>query len=204
MWEILKTIGVFFYPMGFLFILGCVFFFERLIFLHKGQVRPEVFLQGIKNLLSKGRLIEAVTLCQETPGAVASLIKIGLATYQNSKMEYLSEALKSQALLELPILKKRIESLRVMGQLSSLLGLIGTVFFLLKGFWGLGSLQAYTHLTSFSPYIISALSVTFFGLLLMFLFYGAYHFLMGRVRVLIFDMEWAANELLLFLKQNKE
>lgn len=203
MWEIIKTTGVFAYPMGFLFVLGCVFFFERLIFLHKGQVRPEVFLQGIKNLLMKGRLIEAVTLCQETPGAVANLIKVCLVSYQN-KEEHISDILKSQALLELPMLRKRIESLRVMGQLSSLIGLIGTVFFLLKGFWGLGSLQAYTHLTSFSPYIISALSITLLGLIEMFLFYSAYHFLMGRVRALIFDMEWAVSEILLFFKQNKK
>lgn len=203
MLEIIKTTGIFSYPMGFLLVLGCVFFFERLIFLHKGQVRPEVFLQGIKSLLVKGRLVEAVTLCQETPGSVANLVKICLVSYQNNE-EHLSEVLKTQALLELPILRKRIESLRVMGQLSSLLGLIGTVFFLLKGFWGLGSLQAYTHLTSFSPYIISALSVTLLGLIEMFLFYAAYHFLMGRVRALVFDMEWAVSEILLFFKQNKK
>lgn len=202
MLEVIKTTGVFSYPMVFLFVLGCVFFFERLIFLHKGQVKPEVFLQGIKNLLIKGRLVEAVTLCQETPGSVANLIKIGLVSYQNHE-EHLSDILKSQALLELPILRKRIESLRVMGQLSSLLGLIGTVFFLLKGFWGLGTLQAYTQLTSFSPYIVSALSVTLLGLIEMFLFYVAYHFLMGRVRALVFDMEWAVSDILLFFKQNK-
>lgn len=203
MWEIIKTTGIFSYPIGFLFVLGCIFFCERLIFLHKGQVRPEVFLQGIKNLLLKGRLIEAVTLCQETPGAVANLIKVCLVSYQN-KEEHLADILKTQALLELPVLRKRIESLRVMGQLSSLLGLIGTVFFLLKGFWGLGSLQAYAQLTSFSPYIVSALSVTLLGLLQMFLFYAAYHFLMGRVRALVFDMEWAVGEILLFFKQNKK
>ena len=84
------------------------------------------------------------------------------------------------------------------------MGLIGTVFFLLKGFWGRGSLQAYTHLTSFSPYIISALSVTLLGLIEMFLFYASYHFLMGRVRALVFDMEWAVSEILLFFKQNKK
>ena len=119
-------------------------------------------------------------------------------------MECIPEILRSQGLLELPVLRKRIESLRVMGQLSSLLGLIGSVFFLLKGFWNLSSLQAYTQLTSFSPYIVSALSISFLGLIQMFLFYGAYHFLMGRVRALVFDMEWAASEILLFFKQNKK
>lgn len=201
--DILKQTGVFIYPLFVLFALGCVFFFERLFFLHNGQIRPENFLKGIFNLLDKQRIIEAVTLCEETPGAVARLVKVALVAFQN-KSEKPTNAIKRQALLELPILRKRVESLRAMGLLASLLGLIGTVFFLLKGFWVLGSLQAYTQLTSFSPYILSALSVTFCGLLEMFLFYAAYHFLMGRVRALIFDMEWTANELSLFLEKEHE
>ena len=198
MLEILKQTGTFIYPLLVLFVLGLLFFSERLVFLHKGQIRPEGFLKGIFNLLDKQRIVEAVTLCEETPGAVARLIKVGLVAFQN-KSEKPLNAIKRQALLELPLLRKRVESLRAMGLLASLLGLIGTVFFFLKGFWMLGSLQAYTQLVSFSPYILSALSVTFIGLLEMFLFYAAYHFLMGRIRALIFDMEWTANELLSFL-----
>ncbi len=201
MLDIVKTIEWFVYPLGILGGLGIIFFLERFIFLHKGQVRPEGFLQGIKNLLLKNRIMEAITLCEETPGAVARLMKIALIN-ENESPVVLEAILQKNALLELPLLRKRIESLRVMGQFSSLIGLIGTVFFLLKGFWTLGSLQAYTQLTSFSPYIISALSVTFLGLLEMFLFYAAYHFLMGRVRALIFDMEWAVSDLLLFLKKD--
>ena len=89
-----------------------------------------------------------------------------------------------------------------MAQLAPVIGLIGSVFYLLKGFWSLGTLQAYTSLTSFAPYITSALSVTFVGFFEMFIFYLAYHFLKGRLRALIFDMEWASNEILIFLSRN--
>ena len=203
MFEILKQTGPFIYPLLVLFILGSVFFFERLFFLHKGQIRPEGFLKGIFNLLDKQRIVEAVTLCEETPGSVARLVKVGLVAFQN-KAEKPIDAIKRQSLLELPLLRKRVESLRAMGLLASLLGLIGTVFFLLKGFWLLGSLQAYTQWVSFSPYILGALCVTFCGLLEMFLFYASYHLLMGRIRALIFDMEWVTNELLAFLGKTHE
>ena len=199
--EIIKQTGPFLYPLLVLGLIGGICFFERLFFLHKGQISARSFLEGIFNLLRHQRLIEAITLCEETPGVVARLIKVGLVSHQN-KETFLLETLKRQALLELPGLRKRIESLRTMGLLASLLGLIGNVFFLLKGFWMLGTLQAYTHLTSFAPYILSSLSVTLCGLLEMFLFYAAYYFLMSRVRGLIFDMEWTTNELLLFFKKN--
>ena len=48
-----------------------VIFVERLLYLHRGQIRSGEFVSGIKNLLAKGRLMEALTLCEETPGPVA-------------------------------------------------------------------------------------------------------------------------------------
>lgn len=201
--EICATAGWFLYPLGALALLGNLFFWERVIFLHKKQIRPESFLQGLKNLLQKSRVLEAITLCEETPGVVARLLKVGLVNLNRDSDELLW-LFKQNALLELPLLRKRVESLRVMGQFASLIGLMGTVFFFLKGFWTLGSVQAYTRLTSISPYIVSALSVTFLGLCEMFAFYAAYHFLMGRIRALIFDMEWSVSEFMLFLEKYKK
>ena len=41
MFEILKQTGGFIYPLLVLFVLGTIFFFERLFFLHRGQIRQE-------------------------------------------------------------------------------------------------------------------------------------------------------------------
>lgn len=201
--QIISSIEYFIYPFGILLLVGVIFFSERALFLHKGQIRPETFLVGLKNLLNKSRRMEAITLCEETPGSVARLMKVALI-HATKSSKFILDELRRNALLELPLLRKRIESLRVMAQLAPLVGLIGSVFYLLKGFWSLGSLQAYTSLTSFAPYIISALSVTFVGFIEMFLFYLAYHFLKGRLRALIFDMEWASNEILIFLSRTQQ
>ena len=48
-----------------------VIFIERALFLHRGQIRSTEFLNGIQNLLQKNRLMEALTVCEETPGPVA-------------------------------------------------------------------------------------------------------------------------------------
>ena len=198
--QIISSIEWFVYPFGILGLVGIVFFLERTLFLHKGQIRPEPFLVGLQALLKKGRRMEAITLCEETPGSVARLMKIALI-HASKSQNFVLDELRRHALLELPLLRKRIESLRFMAQLAPLLGLIGSVFYLLKGFWSLGSLQAYTSLTSFSPYITSALSVSLVGFIEMFLLYLAYHFLKGRLRALIFDMEWSVNEILIFFSR---
>ena len=55
-----------------------IIFVERALFLHRGQIRSSEFLDGIKNLLRKQRLMEALTLSEETPGPVAKIVKAGL------------------------------------------------------------------------------------------------------------------------------
>ncbi len=56
-------------------LVAVVIFIERTLFLHRAQIRSTEFLNGIKNLLQKDRLMEALTLCEETPGPVAKLVK---------------------------------------------------------------------------------------------------------------------------------
>ena len=38
---------------------GLVFFVERTLYLHRGQIRAKAFLDGIKNILAKRRIVEA-------------------------------------------------------------------------------------------------------------------------------------------------
>lgn len=202
MLEICKTAGLFCIPLGVLALLGFVFFLERFIFLHKGRIYPEKFLCGVENLVETSRLTEALTLCNGTPGPVARLVKVCLLNFSKDADSLLC-ILRQNAILELPILQKHVESIRLIGQLAPVVGLIGSVFFLLKGFWVLGTLQAYTNFMGISPYIVSAISVTLLGLLELFIFSIAYHFLMGRIRVLIFDMEWCVQALLSLHQQTR-
>ncbi len=59
-------------------VLGVMVFVERLLFLHRGQIRAREFLEGIRNILAKRRLVEALTVCEETPGPVAAVVKVAL------------------------------------------------------------------------------------------------------------------------------
>ena len=50
-----------------LFALGLILvvvFTERALYLHRGQIRSTAFLSGIKNILAKRRLVEALTVAK--------------------------------------------------------------------------------------------------------------------------------------------
>ena len=195
-----QTIDIFIYPFGLLAAFALLFFVERLVFLHKERIHPKRFVRGIENLIEASRYEEALSVCKQTPCAVARLTRAALL-HRSEPLSVLQSVLRQCALLELPMLRKRIESLRMMGQIAPVVGLIGSVFFLLKGFWGLGELKTYTYLASVAPLFVSALAVTLLGLLELLVFTVAYHFLNGRVRLLVFDLEWTAGEWLLFFQK---
>lgn len=83
-------------------VVGTLLFIERLLYLHRGQIRSTAFVGGIKNILAKRRLMEALTVCEETPGPVAAVVKSALlhADEDEQKMRL---AVQEAALVEIPV-----------------------------------------------------------------------------------------------------
>ena len=98
------------YPLFILSLIAVLIFIERALFLHKGQINSLDFLAGIKNLVQKKRLVEALTLCEETPGPLANVVKSALLQYGASDAKIRS-AIESASLMEVPVLQRRIASL---------------------------------------------------------------------------------------------
>jgi biopolymer transport protein ExbB len=196
--TLLERGGPMMWPLFALSLLGCVFFLERALFLHKGQIRTTEFIEGIKNLARKRRILEALTVCEETPGPVAAVVKAALRHYQEDETR-LRNAIQAMALVEIPTLERRLGTIAVIAKIAPLLGLLGTVLSLLRGFQRMESGTSFADAADFSSLITSALVTTASGLAIAVLAYLAYHFLHGRVRALVHDMEWVGNEMLQFL-----
>lgn len=111
-----------------------IIFIERALFLHRGQIQSTEFLGGIKNLLLKQRLMEALTLCEETPGPVAKMVKAGLRHAADDE-QAMRLAIQEAAIVEIPILERRISALAAIAQIAPLFGLLGTLLGMIKTFW---------------------------------------------------------------------
>jgi len=175
-----------------------VVFVERVLFLHRGQIRSTEFLNGIKNLLQKDRLMEALTLCEETPGPVAKLVKAGLR-HANDDEVALRFAVQEAALTELPALERRISSLAAIAQIAPLFGLLGTLLGMIKTFWQFSQGGSYATPVALAGGMWEALLTAAAALVVAIPAHLGRHFLASRVRAMVQDMEWAGNELMRYL-----
>ena len=173
---------------------GLLIFVERLLFLHRGQIRTTEFLNGIKNLLQKGRLMEALTLCEETPGPIAAVVKAGLR-HAGDDEQAMRFAVQEAALAELPILERRINALAAIAQIAPLLGLLGTLLGMIKTFWLFDQGGNYATPAVLAHGMWEALLTAATGLVVAIPAHLGRHFLAGRVRAMVHDMEWVGNEL---------
>jgi biopolymer transport protein ExbB len=179
--------------MGFICLL---LFIERTLFLHRGQIKSTDFINGIKNILAKRRIVEALTVCEETPGPVAAVVKAALlhADDDADKMRfYVQEA----AVIELPALERRLGSIAAIAQVAPLVGLLGTILGMATTF--LAFEKDYMSAAALAHGMWQALLCAAGSLMLAIPAHLAHHFLTGRVRAIVRDIEWAGNEIMKYL-----
>jgi biopolymer transport protein ExbB len=178
--------------------LGVMLFVERVLYLHRGQIRAKAFLDGIKNILAKRRLIEALTVCEETPGPVAAVVKAALL-HADDSAEAMRFHVQEAAVVELPALERRLHSIAAIAQVAPLVGILGTILGFITTFAAFERGGNYVTATALSAGMWQALLATAGGLLLAIPAHLAYHFLAGRVRAIVRDVEWSGNEIMKYL-----
>lgn len=191
--NIFLDFGPMMIPLLALGFIGFIVFLERTLFLHKGQINVQEFISGIKNLLKKGRLVEAVALCEEMGGSASHLVKTVLLNY-DANVDLIIAHLRKRLSLEIPSLERRVGVLSVVARVSPLIGFLGTL---------IAGIEIISNLSFFdgaSGVLIVALANALFssalGLVICILATAGHHFLEVRITHVIHDYEWLSSELL--------
>jgi biopolymer transport protein ExbB len=171
-------------------------FIERTLFLHRGQIRSTAFINGIKNILAKRRIVEALTVCEETPGPVGAVVKAALL-HAEDDAETMRFYVQEAAVVELPALERRLGALAAIAQVAPLVGLLGTVLGMITTFRAFET--DYATARALSIGVWQALLTTAGSLMIAIPAHLAHHFLVGRVRAIVRDIEWSGNEIMKFL-----
>lgn len=179
-------------------VLGLALFVERLLYLHRGQIRAKEFLDGVKNILAQRRMAEAVTVCEDAPGPVAAVVKSALL-HAGADEVSLRYAVQDAAVTELPALERRLGALAAIAQIAPLVGLLGTVLGMTTTFRAFMEGGRYATAQALAGGMWQALLTAGAALALAIPAHLAHHLLHGRVRAILRDVEWAGNEIMRYL-----
>ena len=206
MWDVMQKGG----PLMYLIVLCSIVAFgvvlERLYHLFRARINIDKFMESISNTLKHNRIMEAIDLCDKTPGPIAHIIKAGILKHDRSRQE-IKEAIEDAGIYEVPRLEKNLGALATIAHISPLLGLLGTVTGMVRAFQIIQEKATALHPVSpgdLAGGIWEALITTAAGLIVAIPTFVVYNYLVSRVKGFILQMERAATELINILSQRGE
>jgi biopolymer transport protein ExbB len=139
-------------------------------------------------------VVEAVSICEATPGPVARLVKTAILNRDHGR-ERVREALEEAGLAEVPRLEEKLNLLATIAQLAPMLGLLGTILGFIKVVSEMEQDRLYAHVGQLSTGMGEALICAAAGLAVAIPAHAGYNYLVSRVNSIVLDMERAATEI---------
>src|SRR5436853_3331586 len=121
-----------------------VVFIERFLHCHRAQINSTEFLNGVRTVLKRNNVVEALSICDATPGPVARLVRTAILNREHGR-ERVRESLEEAGLAEVPRLEQKLNLLATIAQLAPLLGLLGTILGFIKTFMKMEGLGLNAH-----------------------------------------------------------
>jgi biopolymer transport protein ExbB len=173
---------------------AAVVFIERFLHCHRAQINSTEFLNGVRTVLKRNNVVEALSICDATPGPVARLVKTAILNREHGR-ERVREALEEAGLAEVPRLEEKLNLLATIAQLAPLLGLLGTVLGFIETFGRMEQAGLHAQVSQLSTGIWQALICAAAGLAVAIPAHAGYNYLVSRVNSIVLDMERAATEI---------
>ena len=174
--------------------IAIVVFIERALFCHRSQINSAEFLNGVRNVLKRDNVVEAVSICDATPGPVARIVKTAILNRERGR-ERVREAVEEAGLMEVPRLEDKLNLLATIAQIAPLLGLLGTILGFINVFQQIQSDGLYAHINTLSGGVWEALICAAAGIAVAIPANAGYNYLISRVNKIVLDMERVSGEI---------
>jgi biopolymer transport protein ExbB len=180
---------------------GIVIFIERFLHCHRAQINSTEFLNGVRTVIKRDNVVEAISICDATPGPVARLVKTAVLNRENGR-ERVRESLEETGLTEVPRLEERLDLLATIAQLAPMLGLLGTVLGFIDVYSGVQAANTSANAGMITHGVWQALVCAAAGLAVAIPIHAGHNYLVSRVNAIVLDMERAAGEIVNIVTEN--
>jgi biopolymer transport protein ExbB len=175
-------------------------FIERGLHLHRARIRSDDFLTGILNILKRRNIKEALTICEETPGPVAYIVKTAIL-HRDDQREAVMQAVDEASSAEISRMERRLVVVATVAQMTPLLGLLGTIIGMMKFLFVLKTQAPMVQSADVWTALMGALVTTAAGLMVAIPCYAAFNLLVIKIDRIVLDMHRSGSEIIAFLKE---
>jgi biopolymer transport protein ExbB len=180
---------------------AAVVFVERALYCHRSTINSAAFLNGVRTVLKRGNVVEAIAICDATAGPVARLVKAAIISRDLGRNR-VREAVEEAGLTEVPRLEEKLNLLATIAQIAPLIGLFGTLLGFMDVFRGIGHEGPYANIEWMSAGVGQALICAAAGIAVAIPAHAGYNYLVSRVNKIVLDMERAAAEIVNIIGEN--
>ena len=194
--------GGFMWPILIALIFGLAIIGERAYSLINSSSNTDQFFDDVKTVYDDSGKEQAIELCENTPGPVASIFYAGLSKMEKTKEE-IEKAVQNAGGLEMAFLEKNMIWINSVITIAPMLGFTGTVVGMIKAF------EDIKMANDISPAVVAggisqALLTTAFGLIVAMIMQVAQNFFVSMIDKLILDMEEQSIKIVEYLHSSKK
>jgi len=194
-WDYMQKGGPTMWPLLAFSVLALAFAIERFFALRKARINVNEFLAKIRKALMVNRSIrDAVKICEQYQGPVASIMKAGLLKFGQPK-EDVEKTIENAALFEMSRLERGLAVLATTANVAPLLGFFGTVSGMIKSFEKLAEVGLQNP-AAVAAGISEALITTAAGLMIAIPTQLVYNYFLTRINKFVRDIETSTNMLI--------
>ena len=194
-WGYMQDGGPVMWPLLVFSIVALAFIVERFIALRRARINVNEFLAKIRKALIVNHSVrDAVKICEQYQGPVASIMKAGLLKYGQPTDE-VEKTIENAAIYEMGRLERGLVVLATTANVAPLLGFLGTVTGMIKSFKALAA-AGLSNPGLVAAGISEALITTAAGLMIAIPVQLCYNYFMNRINRFVRDIETATNMLL--------
>jgi biopolymer transport protein ExbB/TolQ len=182
--------GPFMYPILFGSIIAAAIALERyFVLMIKYQLNHRALISKVIEFVRHDKHNSAITLCERNQShPVARVLKAGLLKSDKCSRDVAS-TMEEETVRMIPVVEKRVGYLSVIGNIATLLGLLGTIFGLIAAFEAVGLASAAEKQQKLAEGISQAMSTTAFGLIVAIPSMFLHYFLNNKANEIIDAMD---------------
>ncbi len=190
--KFFQDCGLFIYPSVLIMSLGLAIAIERFIFLRKTRSQNREVWAKVQPMLQKGQFKEVHSITSHSDAAVGKIVNYGLTRMQSPGRREDYDAAMEEGMMEIvPRLEKRTHYIATFANVITLVGLLGTIIGLIKGFTAVAQVNPAEKAELLSASISIAMNNTAFALMVAIPFLLVHAFLQAQTMEIVDGLEAA-------------